>query len=104
MDKKGKIIRLACIAAAVSAAVTAGAVSLYMLWEKPPEQKSAPEVLAELIEPSPGGIAQPSASPENRGSAFVTESIPEDGRVSVKDQEVVVRQYGEPEPIWCYEI
>ena len=38
------------------------------------------------------------------GSAFVVESVPENGRVSVKDQEVVVRQYGEPEPIWCYEI
>lgn len=38
------------------------------------------------------------------GSAFVTESIPEDGRVSVKDQEVIVRRYGEPEPVWCYEI
>ena len=38
------------------------------------------------------------------GSAFVTESIPEDGRVSVKDQEVVVRQFGAPEPVWCYEI
>lgn len=38
------------------------------------------------------------------GSAFVTESVPEDGRVSVKDQEVIVRRYGEPEPVWCYEI
>ncbi len=38
------------------------------------------------------------------GSAFVVESIPENGRVSVKDQEVVVRQAGEPEPVWCYEI
>ena len=38
------------------------------------------------------------------GSAFVVESVPENGRVSVKDQEVVVRRYGEPEPIWCYEI
>ena len=38
------------------------------------------------------------------GSAFVVESVPENGRVSVKDQEVVVRQYGEPEPVWCYEI
>ena len=38
------------------------------------------------------------------GSAFVVESVPENGRVSVKDQEVVVRRYGEPEPVWCYEI
>lgn len=38
------------------------------------------------------------------GSAFVVESVPENGRVSVKDQEVVVRQYGEAEPVWCYEI
>ncbi len=38
------------------------------------------------------------------GSAFVCESVPENGRVSVKDQEIVVRQYGEEEPVWCYEI
>ena len=38
------------------------------------------------------------------GSAFVTESIPENARVGVKDQEVVVRRYGEPEPMWCYQI
>ena len=37
-------------------------------------------------------------------SAFVVESVPENGRVSVKDQEVVVRRYGEAEPVWCYEI
>lgn len=38
------------------------------------------------------------------GSAFVTESVPENARVGVKDQEVVVRQIGEPEPAWCYVI
>lgn len=38
------------------------------------------------------------------GSAFVTESVPENARVGVKDQEIVVRRYGEPEPVWCYEI
>ena len=38
------------------------------------------------------------------GSAFVVESVPENGRVSVKDQEVVIRQVGAPEPVWCYEI
>ncbi len=38
------------------------------------------------------------------GSAFVVDSVPENGRVSVKDQEVVIRQAGAPEPVWCYEI
>ena len=38
------------------------------------------------------------------GSAFVTESVPENARVGVKDQEIVVRKYGEPEPAWCYVI
>ncbi len=38
------------------------------------------------------------------GSAFVVESVPENARVGVKDQEVVVRTFGEPEPVWCYEI
>ena len=38
------------------------------------------------------------------GSAFVTESVPENARVGVKDQEIVVRQYGKPEPAWCYQI
>ncbi|MDO4404576.1 MAG: serine O-acetyltransferase EpsC [Atopobiaceae bacterium] len=38
------------------------------------------------------------------GSAFVVESVPENARVGVKDQEVVVRTIGEPEPVWCYEI
>ena len=38
------------------------------------------------------------------GSAFVTESVPENARVGVKDQEIVVRHAGEPEPVWCYEI
>ena len=38
------------------------------------------------------------------GSAFVTESVPENARVGVKDQEVVVRRMGEPEPAWCYVI
>lgn len=38
------------------------------------------------------------------GSAFVVESVPENGRVSVKDQEVVIRQVGAAEPVWCYEI
>ena len=38
------------------------------------------------------------------GSAFVVESVPENARVGVKDQEVVVRQIGAPEPVWCYEI
>lgn len=38
------------------------------------------------------------------GSAFVCESVPENARVGVKDQEIVVRQMGQPEPVWCYEI
>ena len=38
------------------------------------------------------------------GSAFVCESVPENARVGVKDQEIVVRKMGEPEPVWCYEI
>ncbi len=38
------------------------------------------------------------------GSAFVVESVPENARVGVKDQEVVIRQVGAPEPVWCYEI
>ena len=38
------------------------------------------------------------------GSAFVCESVPDNARVGVKDQEIVVRRIGEPEPVWCYEI
>lgn len=38
------------------------------------------------------------------GSSFVVESVPENARVGVKDQEIVVRRYGEDEPVWCYEI
>jgi len=38
------------------------------------------------------------------GSAFVCESVPENARVGVKDQEIVIRQIGAPEPVWCYEI
>ena len=38
------------------------------------------------------------------GSAFVCESVPENARVGMKAQEITVRQYGEPEPVWCYEI
>ena len=38
------------------------------------------------------------------GSAFVCESVPDNARVGVKDQEIVVRRMGEPEPVWCYEI
>ena len=74
MDKKGKIIRLACIAAAVSAAVTAGAVSSYMLWEKPPEQAEGARALTEMLTPSPGRETRPSASPAaDKGQAFETD-------------------------------
>ncbi len=38
------------------------------------------------------------------GSAFVCESVPPNARVGVKDQEIVVRRMGEPEPVWCYSI
>ncbi|MDO4807313.1 MAG: serine O-acetyltransferase [Coriobacteriales bacterium] len=38
------------------------------------------------------------------GSAFVCESVPPNARVGVKDQEIVIRQIGQPEPVWCYEI
>lgn len=38
------------------------------------------------------------------GSAFVCESVPENARVGVKDQEIVVRRMGEQDPVWCYEI
>lgn len=38
------------------------------------------------------------------GSAFVVESVPENARVGVKDQEVVIRTMGDPDPVWCYEI
>lgn len=38
------------------------------------------------------------------GSSFVVESVPENARVGVKDQEIVVRRMGEAEPVWCYEI
>ncbi len=38
------------------------------------------------------------------GSAVVVESVPENARVGVKDQEIVVRRVGEVEPVWCYEI
>ncbi len=38
------------------------------------------------------------------GSAFVCESVPENARVGVKDQEIIVRRMGEAEPVWSYEI
>ena len=38
------------------------------------------------------------------GNAFVCESVPENARVGVKDQDITVHRYGEPEPVWCYEI
>jgi len=38
------------------------------------------------------------------GSAFVCESVPENARVSMSGQDITVRQYGESEPVWCYQI
>lgn len=38
------------------------------------------------------------------GSAFVTESVPENARVRLKDQEIIVHRPDEPEPVWCYVI
>lgn len=38
------------------------------------------------------------------GSAFVCESVPENARVKLKDQEIIVHQPNEPEPTWFYVI
>ena len=73
MDKKGKIIKLACLIAASAAAFAAGCACLYMLWEKPPRQKEESVTLAELVEASPGHSAKPSESPAaDKGKAFET--------------------------------
>jgi len=73
MDKKGKTLKIALAAAAGTAAAIAAAVSVYMLWEKPPEQKKGPEMLTERIEPSPGETAGPTATPADKGLAFQTQ-------------------------------
>lgn len=74
MDKKGKMIRLICALVAGTAALTMGAMSLYMLWEKPPEQKQAAKPLTDMVQPSPGKSTRPSPSPaQDRGTAFETE-------------------------------
>lgn len=38
------------------------------------------------------------------GSAFVTESVPENARVRLKDQEIIIHRPDEPEPVWFYVI
>ena len=38
------------------------------------------------------------------GSAFVCESVPENARVKLKDQEIIVHRPDEPEPTWFYVI
>lgn len=74
MDKKGKTIKIICAAAAGFGAIVAAAVSLYMLWEKPPEQKKGPELLTDMITAAPNSSAKPSQSPAaDRGSAFDTQ-------------------------------
>jgi len=73
MDKKGKNIRLICIVAAAASAVLIGAVSIYMLWERPPEQKKGPELLNDMVTAEPGASAKPKPTPADRGSAFVTD-------------------------------
>lgn len=73
MDKKGKTIRLVCAIAAAAAAVALAAMSVYMLWEKPPERKKGPETLTEMVTEKPGAI-KPGISPaEDKGTAFETE-------------------------------
>ncbi len=73
MDKKGKTLKIAAAAAAGAAVLIAVVLCVYMLWEKPPEQKSGPEALTELIEPSPGMTARPTARPADKGTAFETD-------------------------------
>ena len=73
MDEKSKNIKLVCVIAATAAAIIAAAVSLYMLWERPPEQKKEARALSEMVQPSPGKSSRPSASPAaDRGTAFET--------------------------------
>ena len=73
MDKKEKMIRLACVAAACTAALAAVIICAYMLWERPPEQKQAARPLTDMVQPSPGQSAGPSQSPAaDKGEAFQT--------------------------------
>lgn len=73
MDKKGKTLRLVCIAAAAAAAIGMGAAAAYMLWERPPEQKDEPRPLTEMKQPESSAAAKPSQSPAaDKGTAFST--------------------------------
>lgn len=74
MDKKGKMIRLVCLVSAGAAALTAGAVSLYMLWERPPEQKEEARALTEMLTPAPGKSGRTAETPAaDKGQAFETQ-------------------------------
>lgn len=73
MDKKGKNIKLICVIAAATAVIIAAAVSVYLMWEKPPEQKKGPELLTDMVTAEPGGTSKPRATPADRGTAFVTD-------------------------------
>ena len=71
MDKKGKNVRFILAVAATAIAIAAAAVTVYMLWEKPPEQKNGPQMLTDMVQPSPGRGPRPSASPAaDKGTAF----------------------------------
>ena len=71
MDKKGRIIKIICIVAAGLTALVAGGMSMYMLWEKPPELKDGPELLADIVTEKPGENAKPSPTAD-KGTAFET--------------------------------
>ena len=72
MDRK-KQIRLASLLAAGAATLGLGVLSLYMLWEKPPEKAPEAEALTGMVQAAPASMQRSAATPEpDRGTAFDT--------------------------------
>ena len=72
MDRK-KRITLALAISGGTAALALGALSLYMLWEKPPEIAPATETPTGTVQAAPASARRGAATPEpDRGTAFDT--------------------------------
>ena len=87
MDRK-KRIRLALLAVSGAAALGIGALSLYMLWEKPPATVQVTPPPAALAQGAPANQRRSAATPEpDRGTAFDTsrqDRVDLGGRRSIK--------------------
>ena len=69
MDRKKRIVW----ALGAAAALALGGVSLYMLWERPPETAPEAELKTNLVQPSPAEKRRAASTPEpERGTAFDT--------------------------------